>query len=44
MNNRSLSAHAFFGFFYFAEVCSRLWPDRGEPRGRPNARGAGTTT
>jgi hypothetical protein len=24
MNNRSLSAHAFFGFFYFAEVCSRL--------------------
>jgi len=22
--NRSLSAHAFFGFFYFAEVCSRL--------------------
>jgi hypothetical protein len=22
--NRSISAHAFFGFFYFAEVCSRL--------------------
>jgi len=22
--NRSASAHAFFGFFYFAEVCSRL--------------------
>jgi len=22
--SRSVSAHAFFGFFYFAEVCSRL--------------------
>jgi len=26
---RSASAHVYFGFFYFAEVCSRLWPDRG---------------